>query len=174
MDLRAELRVPPQPALVVVSRSLDLPPEGLLGGSGRRVIVATTEDADPDRVAALLELGVEVVRAGGGAVDGGRLAGVLGSRGLGLAYSIAGPEVLHTLLRAGVLRRLYLTTVLRVLAGEGFATLAEGARLDPPADFRLAALYLDAEGPRGVQQLLQVYEREEGGAGGRTERGAPA
>jgi riboflavin biosynthesis pyrimidine reductase len=158
MDFRAELVLPPQPALVVVSRSLELPPEGLLGGSGRRVIVATTEDADRGKVAALEDLGVEVVRAGRAAVDGQSMAEALRIKGLSLVYSVAGPEVMHTLLRAGVLHRLYLTTVFRALAGDYYATLVRGVRFDPPVDFRLAALYLDAEGPRGVQQLLQVYE----------------
>ena len=69
-----------------------------------------------------------------------------------------GYETLHTLLEAKVLRRLYLTTVLRVISGEHYATMAKGKRLDIPYDFELAALYLDEKGPDGVQQLLQVFD----------------
>ena len=83
----------------------------------------------------------------------------LAKRDLKLIYSIAGPAVLHMLLAARVLRRRYLTTVLRVIGGEDYATMTHGARLKPPYDFRLAALYLDpAGGPGETEQLLQVFE----------------
>ena len=65
---------------------------------------------------------------------------------------------MHTLLEARVLRRLYLTTVLRVLGGKHYATMARGEQLDAPYDFELAALYLGEMGPDGVQQLLQVFD----------------
>ena len=81
----------------------------------------------------------------------------LAERDLRLLYSLAGPSVLHTLLAARVLRRLNMTTVLPVLGGEDYATIARGPHLDPAYDFRLAVLYLDPDGPDGVQQLLQVF-----------------
>jgi hypothetical protein len=163
VDYRAVTGLPPHTALVVVSRSPDLPAEGLLGGSGRRVIVATTYDAHAGRVAALLDLGVEVVRTGRAAGDGRRLVEAPWPECLRLVCSSAGPEVLYPLLRAGVPQRLYLTTVLRVLAGRDLSPLVRGPRFAPPVDFRLAALYPDAEGPEGVQPPLEVYEPREGG-----------
>ncbi|MGD2082050.1 MAG: dihydrofolate reductase family protein [Chromatiales bacterium] len=156
---RRDLGLPAHPALVVISRSLDLPEGGLFGGSERRVILATGSDAEPERRVALESAGAEVVEAGETGVDGRRLVEALAGRGLPLIYSIAGPGVLQTLLAARVLDRIYLTTVLRVLGGEHFATLASGPPLDPPADFRLAELYLDPGGPGGSQQLMQVYDR---------------
>jgi hypothetical protein len=127
----------------------------------RRLILATVREAGA-RVAAVLEgVGAEVLRLGHGDVDGVRLVEALGKRGLRLVYSIAGPAVLHMLISRRVLRRIYLTTVMRVLAGDSFATLARGALLEPPYDFRLAALYLDRHGPDGVEQLFQVYDRRE-------------
>jgi hypothetical protein len=62
------------------------------------------------------------------------------------------------LLRARLLHRFYLTTVLRILAGDGFATVARGPVLDPSCDFRLTALCLDRHGPDGVEQIFQVYD----------------
>lgn len=154
---RQRLGLPPQPALVVVSNSLDLP-ESLAERLHRRpVIVATSEHASPERARQLAATGIEVVRVGDDAVEGKRLVAALAGRGHRLIYSIAGPAVMHTLLESGVLDALYLTTVLRALSGTDYATLASGTRLDPAHDFELEALYLDEHGPDGVQQLLQVY-----------------
>lgn len=156
---RHELGLPPQPAMVVVSNSLELP-SGELGRYGdRRVIVATSDTAEHRSVTAITDLGVEVVRAGKKRVEGKELVAGLLARDIRLIYSIAGPAVMHTLLAAGVLGRLYLTTVLRVLSGKDYASMIEGSLLDPPYDFELNALYLDDHGPDGVQQLLQVFDR---------------
>ncbi|MCF7984703.1 MAG: dihydrofolate reductase family protein [Thiohalocapsa sp.] len=155
---RARAGLPPQPALVILSRSLDLPPDVIRRLAGRRVIVASIAEATPSAVASLRQGNLDVILAGSGAVDGMRLTSALAERGIQLAYSIAGPEVLHTLLHARVLQRLYLTTVARLLAGEEYATLVHGKRLVPPFDFALSALYLDHQGPDGVDQLMQVYD----------------
>jgi riboflavin biosynthesis pyrimidine reductase len=144
---------------VVLSRNLDLPAAGLFGGAKRRVLVATTSGADPQRVDSLRSAGAEVVSAGRVRVEARALVDALDARGLHLIYSIAGPDVLQTLLDAGVLDRIYLTTVLRVLGGERYATLVRGPRLEPPPDFGLTALYLDRGGPGGAEQLMQVYDR---------------
>lgn len=150
--------LPAQPVLVVVSRSLDVPVAALPRLAERRVIVATVDEAPAARLSALRAAGAEVLRLGGADVDGARLVAALAEREIRLAFSIAGPAVLYLLLRARVLQRLYLTTVLRVLAGDSYATLARGPVLDPPYDLQLAALYLDRHGPDGVEQLLQVYD----------------
>jgi riboflavin biosynthesis pyrimidine reductase len=159
-EYRAARGLAAQPVLVVVSGSLDLPARALARLSGRHLIVATVDEAEADAPTqhALHSLEIPVLRLGNARVEGARLLAALQQRGIALAYSIAGPEVLHTLLQARVLDRIYLTTVLRALAGHGYATLAHGPRLDPPYDFKLAALYLDRHGPDGIQQLLQVYD----------------
>ena len=154
-----------QPALVVVTRSLDVPVAALERLSDRRLIIATVTGADAQTAAILEGAGAEVLRLGDGDVDGARLVEALGERGLRLVYSIAGPAVLHMLISSRVLRRIYLTTVMRVLAGNSFATLARGALLEQPCDFRLAALYLDRHGPDGVEQLFQVYDRRDDPSG---------
>lgn len=158
---REQLQLSPQPVLVVVSNSLDLPQAVLSRYRYRSVIVATSEAARADAARQLTNTGVKIIRAGASRVDGGALSAALEKHGLRLIFSIAGPGVLHTLLEARVLRRLYLTTVLRVLSGTDYATMAKGAPLDPPYDFQLTALYLDSSGPDGVQQLLQVFDRRD-------------
>jgi hypothetical protein len=80
-----------------------------------------------------------------------------------LIYSTAGPAVLHLLLQSRVLERLYMTTVTRILGGVDYATLVLGDRLRPPYDFTLSAMYLDVQGPDGVDQLMQVYDRRDAG-----------
>jgi riboflavin biosynthesis pyrimidine reductase len=148
-----------QPALIVVTGSGEIPVKVLKHLTDRRVIVATVEEVETRNAHRLEESGAEVLRLGRGSVDGRRLIRAATERGLRLIYSIAGPAVLHMLLQARLLQRLYLTTVMRVLAGDVFATLARGPLLDFPYDFRLAALYLDRQGPDGVEQLFQVYDR---------------
>ncbi len=155
---RKNLALTAQPALVVVSNSLNLPDDLTTHLRVRPVYVATRRGADPVAVRKLTDAGVTVLQVGDDAVDGGELVGALKQHGLRLIYSIAGPHVMHTLLSAGVLDRLYLTTVLRVLSGRDYATFAKGAVLQPAADFSLSALYLDPEGPDGVQQMLQVFD----------------
>lgn len=158
---RKALGLPVHPALVVVSNSLDLPDSLASRMRKRAVIVATSEQADDAAAQSLTDAGVPVVRVGQDRVDGTQLIAALQQRDLRLIYAVAGPAVLHTLLEAKVLRRLYLTTVLRALSGTDYATLARGDRLDTPYDFELAALYLDPHGPDGVQQLLQVYDHRD-------------
>jgi riboflavin biosynthesis pyrimidine reductase len=158
---RKQAGLPEVPALVVVSNSLDFPLDRLADYRRRPVLVATGAGAGDDGVRRLDREGIDVVRAGRSRVDGKDLVDALEKQGLKLVYSIAGPGVLHTLLEAGMLRRLYLTTVLRLLSGTHYATMARGEPLEPARDFSLSALYLDDHGPDGVQQLLQVYDRRD-------------
>jgi hypothetical protein len=66
--------------------------------------------------------------------------------------------VLDTLLRARVLDRIYLTQVHRVLGGESYHTLFEGALLQPPADFVLQTLYYDNDRGNECGQFFAMYE----------------
>jgi riboflavin biosynthesis pyrimidine reductase len=156
---REQLKLPPQPALVIVSNSLDLPEKELSRHQHRQVIIATSKRSKSEAARRLTENGITVVHAGESSVDGQSLTKALQQLNLNLVYSIAGPGVMHMLLEARVLQRLYLTTVLRVLSGTDYATMAAGAHLDPPYDFKLSELFLDNHGPDGIQQLLQVYDR---------------
>ena len=159
LEFRKQLGLPGKPVIVFLSRALDIPEGGLDKLKDREILIVTTEAAPKESIDRIQARGIEVISSGESTVDGRAMIASLARRGLRLIYSIAGPEVMHLLLAAGVLQRIYLTTVLRVLAGTEYATLIRGPELCPPGDFNLTALYLDSHGPDGVEQLLQVYDR---------------
>lgn len=161
-DLRAwrlEQGLSAQPDIAVFSASLDIPHTALDAYRTRRVHVLTGSEADPARMAALREHGVEVHCAGAGtSVDGGQAIQLLQQLGYRRLYVIAGPSVFYTLVRAGVLQRLYLTLAHRILGGEDFDSLTWGSELQPAPQPRLRSLFYDAYAPDDAGQLLACYE----------------
>ncbi len=150
-----------QPDVVVLSASLDFPAPQRLLTQGRAVRVLTGTQAPDARVQALEQAGLEVIALPGGRNPGGpALAKALASLGYARIYAITGPYVFHTLLSAGLLDALFLTTVHRVLAGQPFASICEGETLAEPTDFELAAYYLDPAGPGGCAQSFARYHRQ--------------
>src|SRR5690606_58911 len=83
----------------------------------------------------------------------------LAQLGYHLIYNSAGPKILHLLLADDLLDRLYLTHAHRLLAGEPFASISQGAALQPAIDMRLQTLYLDAQALDGAGQLFACYQR---------------
>ncbi|MCI0624468.1 MAG: dihydrofolate reductase family protein [Acidobacteria bacterium] len=163
-DLHARRRaqgLTPQPAVVIVSASLDLPFTDALLTTQRALFVATGLAADTAKVQAIERRGITVLFAGTGQrVQGRSLIAALEQQGLKTIYSIAGSEVLATLLADHVLDRLYLTQVPRILGGASYATLVEGATLCPPADFELHSLYYEVPTQDHRGQLFGVYNSE--------------
>ncbi len=150
----------PLPAFAIVSGSLDFRLPAALMGSGRTVLVVTASGADAARVRALEDQNVRVIMAGENRrVDGRRLVQSLSEAGYRNVYSAAGPRILHLLLAADVLDRLYLTYANRLLGGREFATFVEGAGFAPPIDLRLSALYYDTHALGGAGQTFAVYDR---------------
>lgn len=161
LDWRLQQGLAPQPAVVVLSASLDLPLGQLRALQHRRVYVATgaKDSARPDTVREIEACGAQMLYAGDASkVDGKRLVELLLQEGFHNIYSIAGPGVLETLLRARVLDRIYLTQVHRLIGGVSFDTLFEGHALNPPADFKLHALYYDQHGADSCGQLFAIYD----------------
>lgn len=149
----------PQPAVVVLSASLDLPLETMCEQLDRPVYVATGAQADPGRIKHLQAAGAKVLIAGEGRqVEGRALLDALTAEGFCCIYSIAGTAVLETLVTAGVINRLYLTQVHRLLGGASYHTLLEGRLLDPPVDFVLNALYYDQGDEACCSQFFSVYD----------------
>jgi riboflavin biosynthesis pyrimidine reductase len=147
-----------QPAVVILSASLDLPPAGMHSLSDRRVYVATGEEAPVEAVNRIERAGINVIQAGRGRqVDGSWLVQRLRQSGYKSIYSIGGPQVLEILLRSRVLDRLYLTQVFRLIGGMSYDTLLDGELLTPPTDFELHALYYDEHGGEGCCQMFSVY-----------------
>jgi riboflavin biosynthesis pyrimidine reductase len=151
--------LPPFPALAIISASLDfIMPEILVRGD-RKVHVITTQNADPARIVELQDNNVSVLTSGENEIDGKELIHQLGSLGYHTIYSTAGPKIMHLLISNDVLDRLYLTYTSRILGGDPFASIMEGAVLIPAVDFKLKSLFLDPQGLDGLGQLFACYDR---------------
>lgn len=154
---------PAQPAVTILSRRLDVPLEKVPGLGARDVYVATGSAADRASLIALQRAGVRTIVAGEKEVDGKSLINALSHEGFKRIYSIAGPGVLETLIKGGVLDRVYLTQVHRLIGGTSYDTLLEGSLLLPPVDFRLTALYYDDRSSDNCGQFFGIYDLVTGG-----------
>jgi len=155
LDWRRAQGLDSQPAVAIVSNSLDIPAAALDMVHGRDIYVFTTEQADATREMVLKRHGVHVINTGGHeGVDGGVLRQQLSGLGFSSAYMIAGPQVHGTLIRAGVLDRLFLTTHYSLLGGSEFHTILQ-ADLASPVLLALLSLYLDTGSDN--QQMFAQY-----------------
>lgn len=161
-DLRAwrqEHGLAPQPDIAVLSSSLAIPVDALDPYRDRRLLVFTGADAPQEKVEALCDSGIEVVRAGRGrAVEGAAMLAELGRRNYRSVYAVAGPAVFHTLVAAGVLDRLYLTITHQLLSGEDIDTMTRGPSLTPPLGMQMVSLYQDRHAPAGSGQWFCIFE----------------
>ena len=157
VEWREKRGLAPFPDLAVISNSLDFAIPKALTEDGRRVIVVTTQDADPDRVRSLESQLGSVIISGEHSVEGRALKDALAEEGYRSVYSAAGPRILHLLLEDRVLDHLYLTIASRVLGGDPFASLVQGPLLSHPADFELKKLFYDPSGLDGVGQMFVQY-----------------
>jgi len=156
---RQEHGLPPQPAICVASASLDFPLPESVKRHRQRVLVATGRQTDPARRRQLEREGCEVLIAGEASyVEGGPLVGALARQGFRSAFLLAGPRMLETMLRDGVLSRLYVTLIHRLLGGESFHSMIEGAQMQAAGRLQLAALYLESESSNGTGQFFAQFE----------------
>ena len=156
---RIERGLPPQPDIAVISASLDFPIPDALTAGGRRVLIFTVRQADPQRMRTLeAHAGVQLIVAGETSVSGDQLVQAMAELGYRTIYSATGPKVLHLLLAAGVLDRLYLTLANRLLGGQPFSTIVEGSLLAPPIGMTLSTVVFDPSGLDGLGQLFLSYE----------------
>ncbi|MEO0422348.1 MAG: dihydrofolate reductase family protein [Pseudomonadota bacterium] len=133
-----------QPAVVIASRSLDFVLPDSLGQHDQSVVVVTSSDAPEARVRHLREeSGVNVMVADTpGPVGASLLVEAVRALGCSRAYLEAGPTVLGAMLRERYLGRLYLTLGHRLLGGDAFHTLVNGAPLQGCGELSLEQLYL--------------------------------
>ena len=156
---RADRGMAAQPAVAVLSASLDLPVPDSLAAYRQPVHVLTTGAAPRDRIDALAEAGFEVVVAGPGPWVRSRDAvEALTGRGYRRLYLQTGPRMLETALRDGVLTRLYLTIRHRLVGGERFDTMLRGGLLGGMGAVRLNTLYLDEAAGGGCGQFFACFD----------------
>jgi riboflavin biosynthesis pyrimidine reductase len=133
--VRVESYGPMEPAAVLVSRSVQVPPDvGLLSAPDNRVVVLTPS---PDRTLDPCAAQVEYLRddlASGVR----RLRSELSFRSV---LCEGGPHLLGDLLRAGLVDELHLVIAPKAAGGADPKTIVTGAALDPPADLRLLSLH---------------------------------
>jgi riboflavin biosynthesis pyrimidine reductase len=133
--VRVESYGPLEPAAVLVTRSVQVPPDvGLLKSPGNRVVVCTPS---PDRELPACAADVSYLR---GTLQEGvrRLRIELGMRSV---LCEGGPQLLGDLVRAGLVDELHLVIAPKVAAGPDPLTIVTGAALDPPADLRLLSAH---------------------------------
>lgn len=147
----------PQPDLAIISGSLDFPIPEVLTANGRRVFVFTTANPDTTRVAEIEAQAGQLFVAGEDSVSGENMVQIMANLGYKTVYSAAGPRILHLLLTGGVLSRLYLTQVGRLLGGSPFSTILEGDLLETAVDAQLHTLYHDPLALDSLGQLLLAY-----------------
>ena len=157
-DWRQAQGLPPQPDIAIISGSLNFPIPDVLTANGRRVIVFTTANPDPTRAAEIEAQAGNLYVAGENSVSGAQMVDIMAELGYQTIYSSAGPKILHLLLTGGVLNRLYLTQVGRLLGGSPFATILEGDLLETAVDAQLKTIYHDPEALGGLGQLLLTYD----------------
>jgi riboflavin biosynthesis pyrimidine reductase len=148
-----------QPAIAIVSRSLDFSVPPSLERHQQPVHIITADGAPADRVAFWRDRGYEVLFAGPGAsVEGAPMIRTLGARGYARLYLLAGPQMLETVLRDGSLSRLYLTLTHQLIGGETFHTLTAGPRLGRAGRLQLHTLHYDATAPKGTGQWFASFD----------------
>lgn len=143
---RSQHGLKPQPDVLIVSVSLDIPPQALSALQDRRVMIITPAGCDPLRRQSLEQAGAEIfeVESKSITVTGRDIRTLLQQQGYAAAYMIAGPQVHHTLLADGSLDELFLTTHFSLLGHDAFHTVLQG-EIDP-VQLRLQSLYLDQQG----------------------------
>ena len=144
LEWRIKQGLAPQPSVAIMSRTLDIPLSSLEALKDRGVYIFTVESAPEDRRTALQASGVEVIPVGDRDVDALMMRRELIRFGFRSAYMIAGPQVHHTLIAAGAVDRLFLTTRFLLLGGQQYHTICEG-ELERPQNMRLDSLYFDRE-----------------------------
>jgi riboflavin biosynthesis pyrimidine reductase len=155
---RQDLGLPPQPDIAIISGSLDFPIPDVLTAGGRKVVVFTTANPEPERVVEIESKAGQVVIAGNERVDATTLVPLMTEMGYRSVYSATGPKVLHLLLAGGALNRLYLTHANRLLGGQPYSSIVEGSLLEPAVDLQINTIYLDPHALGGLGQLFVSYD----------------
>lgn len=133
---RRENGQPPHPAVVIVSRSLNLPWRSRYFTEAQQPLFVLTDRVSDEVRRATAEVAVTFLEAGD--ADLFRFGiGALQERGFGLILAEGGGTLVHALLERDLVDRFYLTVAPVVLGGGDTPLLVNGPRLETPAHFTL-------------------------------------
>ena len=149
-----------QPAVAIVSASLEVPIPDSLRAHGQAVHVLTTAASDAEHRARLQRSGIDVVVTGPGPwVRAQEAVEVLAVRGYRRLYLQTGPRILESAVRDGVLARLYVTLGHRLVGSGCFDTMVRGdTTLGVAGRLRLSSLYLDEATELECGQLFARFD----------------
>ena len=159
-DLRAwreRQGLKPQPDIAIISGSLDFPIPSILTTHGRQLLIFTTADAPQSQIEKIKSQTDQVFIVGEQSVDGRQMMERIKKLGYQTVYNATGPKVMHLLLKANAVNRLYLTFANRILGGHPFTTIVEGNLFETAVNLTLNAIYLDPTALDGMGQLFNVY-----------------
>ncbi len=150
--------LPPQPAVVIASASLNFPIHPSLSEHRQDVYIATGKHADAERIRLWQRRGYRILITGEDRLVHGRaLIRQLQGLGYRCIYLIAGPKMLDTVIRERQLNRLYLTITHQLLGGLDFRTLLTGPTLGGDGDLLLKSLYYQRDVPQGSGQFFLQF-----------------
>lgn len=157
-EWRKSQDLPPQPAVVIASASLDFPMHPSLEASAQSVYIATGRAADAQRVSAWQAAGCRILHTGEEkSVQGAPLVRELSRQGFRSIYLVAGPRMLDTMVRERQLSRLYHTITHQLVGGTDFHTMLPGPMLGPEGNLRLRSLYYDPDSPEQAGQFFAQF-----------------
>jgi riboflavin biosynthesis pyrimidine reductase len=155
---RQDQGLTPHPDIAIISGSLRFPIPEILTTGSRKLVVFTTAKADPQRVQEIEDHGGQVFTAGEQSVNGTEIAWKMAELGYQSVFNSTGPKVLHLLLTGNALDRLYVTYANKLLGGQPFSSIVEGALLQPSVDLRINSIYLDEYALDNLGQLFLSYD----------------
>ena len=159
LDWRQSHGLSRQPAVAVVTSSLDLPWQKICQKLDRPVYAVTTGRVSNEDSAKLISLGINIIHAGNSdRVEGKKLVNGLREHGFFNIYVIAGPKVLGTLIASNTLDRLYLTQVHKLVGGRQYDTFLETSYLENPVELKLRCLYRNVSTDRAIEQSFAVFD----------------
>ena len=148
-----------QPGIVAASASLDFPLPPSIIEHDQKLIIATGEQADRDRIKAWRARGCEILLAGKGRlVEAAPLVQALAKRGFRCIYLLAGPQMLESMLMDAQLVRMYLTLNHRLLGGDAFHTLLAGRKLGDAGLLTLRSLYYAPPSDANTGQFFARFD----------------